>query len=163
MDAVVIEPDHAGFTRLARALDAEADGDEWRAELAQDLHEALLPGVSAVRGALMGMSTGGLDHADEPLRQAVAQAVESDVRMSGKRAGARIRARKKGMPRNFHNAPKRLNARSWRHPQFGADVWVTQTGEQGWFDWTLRRLHPRLRLAAENALHNRARRITRRA
>lgn len=164
MDGVVVEPDHQQFTRLARALEQEADGDEWRRDLADDLHEALRPGVTAVRGALMGMATGGLQHAGEPLRQAVAQNVESLVRTDGQRAGARIRAKKTGLPRGFANAPKRLNARSWRHPIPGdPDTWVTQIGAPGWFDDTLRRMHPRLRLAAERALEKRARRISRRA
>lgn len=163
MDGIVIEPDHANFTRVARALEEESDGDEWRRETAEELHEALRPGVAAVRGALLSMQTAGLGHAGEPLRQAVAAGVESIARFDGQRAGARIRAKRTPQIRGFANAPKRLNARrGWRHPVGGRDVWVTQQGRPGWFDDTLTRLHPRLRLAAERALENRARRISRR-
>ncbi|MBC9001293.1 hypothetical protein O7630_34450 [Micromonospora sp. WMMD718] len=163
MDHVVVEPDHRSFARVARALDDEAGGEEWRTELAAELHAVLEPGVAAVRGALMGMATGGLDDGHEPLRAAVAAGVESQVRVDGRRAGVRIRARKI-MLRNFANAPKRLNSRrGWRHPVFGdTETWVTQIGQPGWFDDPLRRLHARLHAAAARALDNRARRIARR-
>lgn len=164
MDAVVVEPDQRSFARVARALEDEADGDLWRAELAAELHAELEPGVAAVRSALMGMATGGLVDGHEPLRQAVAAGVESVVRLDGRRAGARIRARKVDV-RGFTNAPKRLNARNgWRHPVFGdVDTWVPQRGAPGWFDETLRPLRPRLRASAARVLDNRARRIARRS
>lgn len=163
MDAVEIRPDPASFRRVAAALDDEADGREWRRELAAELHTALAPGVDAARAAVLAMP-GGLPHAGEPLRQAVAAAVTSEIRLSGASAGARIRARKRGMPRGFTNAPKRLNARrGWRHPVFSPDVWVTQRGEPGWFDDTLRPLRPAMRAAAERALQSRAQRIARRS
>ncbi len=162
MDHVVIQPDHHQIARVARALQDEADGRQWRTELAADLHEALEPGVAAARGAVLGMPSTGLSHAGEPLRVAVAQQVVSEVSL-GRTPSARIRVRKRGMPRGFANAGKRLNARrGWRHPVYGSDVWVAQRGEPGWFDDTMRRLHPRLRLAAERVLDKRARRITRR-
>lgn len=165
MDFIVIEPDHAKFQKLARALDEEADGKEWARETAIELHAALEPGVSAVRSAVMGMGSGGLPHAGEPLRAAVATGVESIARFDGKRPGARIRAKKTGMPRGFNNAPARLNSRrGWRHPVFGnEESWVTQRGQPGWFDDTLRRMHPALRAAAERVLNNRAKRISRKA
>ncbi|MFY1669492.1 hypothetical protein ACN27G_05990 [Plantactinospora sp. WMMB334] len=165
MDVVVVEPDHGSFARVARALDAEATGAQWRREVAEELHEALRPGVAAVRGQLLGMpSGGGMERDGEPLRQAVAAQVHTDVRMAGSWSGARIRVRRIGMPRNFANAPKRLNSRrGWRHPVFRASVWTHQLGEPGWFDDPLRRLRPRLRAAAERALARRAERIGRRS
>lgn len=164
MDHVVVEPDHRSFHRVARALEAEATGDEWRTELAAELHAVLELGVTAVRGALMGMSTGGLDDGHEPLRVAVAAGVESIVRLDGERAGARIRARKVTL-RGFMNAPKRLNRRhGWRHPVFGdVETWVTQVGAPGWWDEPLRRLRPQMKAAAARVLDNRARRIARRS
>lgn len=162
MDHVVVEPDHHNFARVARALQEEADGKQWAAELREDLHKALEPGVAAARGAVLGMPSSGQPHEGEPLRVAVAHQVVAEVSL-GRSPGARIRVRKRGMPRGFANAGKRLNARrGWRHPVFASDLWVSQRGEPGWFDDTLRRLHPRLRAAAERALANRARRITRR-
>ncbi|MCX4468968.1 hypothetical protein OOK41_01340 [Micromonospora sp. NBC_01655] len=161
MDVVEVRPDPATFRRVAAALDAEADGRQWRRELATELHAALAPGVDAARAAILAMP-GGLPHAGEPLRQAIAAAVVSEIRLTGA-AGARIRVRKRGMPRNFPNAPRRTNARrGWRHPVFSPDVWVTQRGEPGWFDDTLLRRRPAMRAAAEKALQARARRIARR-
>ncbi len=157
-----MQPDPASGRRVAAALDAEADGHEWRRELATELHAALAPGVDAARAAVLSMP-GGLPHAGEPLRQAVAAAVTADIRLSGSSAGARIRARKSGMPRGFTNAPKRLNGRGWRHPVFSPDVWVAQRGAPGWFDNTLRPLRPAMRAAAERALQARAQRIARRS
>lgn len=162
MDAVEIRPDSASFRRVAAALDDEADGKEFRRDLATALHAALSPGVDAVRSAVLGMDSGGIREGGEPLRQAVAAGVVSEVRLD--QGTARIRARKRGMPRNFPNAPKRLNqARGWRHPVFSPDVWVSQRGRPGWFDDTLRRLRPQLRAAAGEALQARATRITRRS
>lgn len=157
MDWVVIEPDHSSNNRLARALDDESDGREWHADLAADMHAALQPGVSAVRGAIMGMSSAGLPHGGEPLRGGVAGSVSSDTL----HAGASIVARKTYGLRGFVNAPKRLNARSFRHPAGSSSV--QQTGQPGWFDDTLRKLHPSLRAAAERVLANRAQRISRKA
>lgn len=161
MDAVAIEPDHAGFERLARVLDTESGGKEWQADLATHLHAALEPGVAAVQSAVMGMSSAGLQHAGEPLRATVAQNVESDIRIEGEMAGARIRVKKTYGLRGFIHAPKRLNARNWRRP--AGDGSVTQVGQPGWFDDTLRRLRPSLHAAARKALNNRADRISRRA
>lgn len=163
MDYVVIEPDHATFQRVAAAVSAEADGREWANDLARELHTILEPAVYEVRSALMGMSTSGLPHAGEPLRQAVAANVEALARFDGRRPGARIRAKETKTVRNFATAPRRLNSRrGWRHPVFGNDErWTNQIGAPGWFDDTLRRLRPRLRRAAEAALRDRARRIAR--
>jgi hypothetical protein len=147
---------------LARACDDEADGRQMRGEVAANLHAALEPAVAEVRGAILGMSSGGLPHDGEPLRAAVASAVRSDIRLSGKFAGARIQVTKRGMPRGFANAPKRLNARrGWRHRVFGRDVWVTQIGEPGWFDDTMARGHRRYRAAVEKAMDGMANRIVR--
>lgn len=162
MDAVVIEPDHAGFRRLANALGAEADGREWEDDLADELGDVLAPGVAAVRAAILGAPSSGLPHAGEPLRQAIADAVEPVMRIRGHRAGARIRVTGRGMPRGFRNAPKLFNRKSFRHPTSG-DQWVSQVGAPGWFDDTLRPMRAKMRLAAERALRHRAERISRKA
>jgi hypothetical protein len=163
VDVVVIEPDHAGFARLARALDAEADGREWENDLADELGDVLAPGVAAVRAAILSAPTIGLPHAGEPLRQAIADAVEPVVRMRGGRAGARIRVTGRGMPRGFRNAPKLFNRNSFKHPTRGGDQWATQVGAPGWFDATLRPMRVRMRQAADRALRHRAERVSRKA
>lgn len=158
MDAVEIRPDPESFGRVARALDDEAGGEQYAADLSTALHEGLQPVLADVRGAVLGIATGGLRHAGESLRQAVAAELETNQL----RTGARLRATKRGMPRGFHNAPKRLNARSWRHRVFGRGQWVQQTGELDWFDDTTDRHARRLHAIAAAALQDRARRITRR-
>lgn len=164
MDQIVVEPDQASFRRCIRALNDEADGTEWFRDAEDEIGEALRPGVDAVRAALYSrMETHGLDHGGESLRAAVAGAVSVSVRLRGRHPAAAIRASKTGMPRGFRNAPKRLNDRSFRHPVFTKQVWVTQIGAPGWFDEPLRLMRPRLASAAARALERRARRITRKA
>jgi hypothetical protein len=73
------------------------------------------------------------------------------TRLTGRVAGVRVRATKKGMPRNFANAPKRINAKQFRHQVFGKG-WVTQIGAPGFFDDPLRRDHVKYRLACRTAM-----------
>lgn len=155
--------DEASFTRVARALADEGDGQELRTDLAEGLHAALEPGLAEVRSALMGMATGGLPHGGEPLRQAVAAGTQIDVQLGGQSAGARISVSKHGMPRGFANAGKRLNQRQFRHRVYGRDMVVIQVGAPGWFDDTLARGATRYRLAAARALDNVADRIGRKS
>ena len=154
-----MRPDPGSFNRVARALDAEATGREWRADLAVSMEQALQPGVAAVRSALMARGGGGLGHGGQPLRQAVAAAVHTGPLSSG----AQILAGTNGMPRSFRNAPKRLNQRSFRRRVYGSNTWVVQVGAPGWFDDTLSQLRPKLRAAALQVLQRRARRISRKA
>jgi hypothetical protein len=158
MDTVEVEPDRQSFDRVARALQAESSGLEWRRDMSSDLQEALRPAVAAVRSALMSHG-GGSGHEGQPLRAAIA----SKVQVVALRSGATIIAGKQGMPRDFSNAPKRFNSRSFRRRVYGSNTFVTQVGAPGWFDDTLARMHPRLRIAALNALEGRARRISRKA
>jgi hypothetical protein len=147
---IEVEPDATSFHRVARALDA-------------GFETALQAAVAEVRGAILGMPSGGFAHAGEPLRAAVAAHIETDVRIGRRSGSARIRALKRGMPRGFHNAPKRLNARrGWRHPLWGRDQWTQQVGEPGWFDDTLARGRPRYQRVAAHALQQVERRISRR-
>lgn len=160
-DARVV-PDRTSFERVARALEDEGDGDELRDDLADGFREILTDLVQVQRSGLMSLGNGGLQHAGEPLRTAIADRMTVDVRISGKSGGARIRARKPGMPRGFHNAPKRTNSHQWRHKVFGRDVWVTQiSSAAGWFDDPIDAGAPRFRAAARRALSNVADRIDR--
>lgn len=159
MDAVEVEPDPASFRRVARALDDEAPGREWRRDLSEGMAEGLRPGLLAVRSAVLSRGAGG-GHEGQPLRQAVAAATQIVPLGSG----ATIVADKTPQVRRFANAPKRLNQRrGWRRRVFGSRTVVVQVGVPGWFDDTLDHLHPRLRAAAYAALEGRARRIARKA
>ena len=162
MHDVRVVPDHTSFERVARALEDEGDGDELRDDLADHFRDILEDLVQVQRSGLMSLGSGGLQHAGEPLRTAIADRMTVDVRISAKSGGARIRARKVGMPRGFHNAPKRVNSHQWRHKVFGRDVWVTQiSSAEGWFDDPIEAGAPRFRAAARRCLDNVADRIDR--
>lgn len=156
-----MEVDEKDLARLVVALRAEADGKQLGRELARELKAIAEPALQAARGALMSMASSS--HVLPGLRQTVAARTTIRVRLSGKHPGVLIRASKSGMPRGFNNAPKRLNARGWRHTVFGDDgVWVTQRGRPGWFDDTIPRFQDVARRAAAKALDDVARRIDQR-
>jgi hypothetical protein len=146
---------------VGTALKYEEDGARLRRALTKELRTAVAPAVAEAKGRVMAMGTAGLPHAGEPLRAAVARRVTAQARLTGRSAGVRVRASKKGMPRGFANAPKRLNAAGgWRHPVFGdADRWVDQTGAPGWFDDPLRARRAEYRQAVERAVKDMADRI----
>lgn len=153
-----VEVDPRDLTRLVAALNKEADGKELRRELIAGLKAAAEPAAVEARGAILSMRSHS--NVEPPLRQAVADAVTVQVRTGGGRAGVFVVARKRGMPRGFANAPKRLNAKGgWRHPLFGTDEWKTQIGKPGWFDETLARAEPAAEAAAKEAMDGMARRI----
>lgn len=159
-DYVEVRPDTAAFRQLSRALADEADGREWRREFNVAMREALQPGVDAVRTAVLSEGSSGRGHEGVSLRSAIAAGVKVEQLRSGA-PGAKIRASKTGMPRGFSNAPKRFNSMRFRHPVFGRDAWVSQRGAPGWFDDTLRDMHPQLLARAEAVLRARAERIGR--
>jgi len=155
--------DQESLQALARRLNEEADGKKLRRDLAKNLREALEPAKQEIRAGLMGMATAGLPTAGEPLRAAVLANLKAEARLTGRSTGARLRIRKKGMPRGFANAPKRLNRqRGWRHQVFGRDVWVQQIGEPEYFDRPTRQHKARYRAAVRAVMEDTARRITRR-
>jgi hypothetical protein len=158
-----VEADSRSFNDVARALESEADGAHLRRDLAENLRTAAAPAVGQVRSNLMGRAGGGLPHAGEPLRSAIAAGVKADAHIGGHSAGVSIVALKRGLPRNFPNAPKRFNARAFRHRVYGRDVWVRQVGAPGWFDDTLQHGQDRYRVAVRRALEDVAERIARRA
>lgn len=156
--------DQQALAALGRALAAEADGKALRRELAANLRKAVEPAKQAAVGELMSMATGGMAHGEEPLRVAVARQVKAEARLSGRSTGVRLKAMKKRMPREFHNAPKRLNSvKGWRHQVFGRDVYVEQTGKPGWFDDPIAQDKDEYRQAVLDAMESMAQRISERA
>ncbi len=153
--------DEASKRRVLRGLDGERHGRRLMQDIADEFEKALRPAEEEVKGALFAMADGGLPTQGEPLRQAIAQHLVIDVDIRAQSTRVSLRALKEGMPRDFWNAPKRLNERSWRHRVYGRDVWVTQIGAPGWFDDTLHRNETRYRLAARRALDKMAERIGR--
>jgi hypothetical protein len=158
VDSVEVVPDEASFRRVAAALSAESDDEQWRRDMSSSMQAALAPGASTVRSALMSRGGGGA-HAGEPLRAAIA----AQIHVLPLHSGATLVAGKTPGVRGFANAPKRFNQRGFRRRVYGRDAWVVQVGAPGWFDDSLDHLHPRLRVAALAALEGRARRISRKA
>lgn len=159
---IELSVDQEALQSLAKRLGAEADGKRLRRELAKDLRQALEPAKQEIRAGLMGMSTAGLPVAGPPLRTIVLSKLKAEARLTGRSTGARLRIRKKGMPRGFDNAPKRLNRRSgWRHQVYGRDVWVQQVGEPDYFDRPTRQHKAQYRAAVLKVMNEHARRITR--
>lgn len=159
-----VEIERGTLVLLARALRQEANGAELRRDLIRNLRAVATPAAQAVRTAILAMPVHSVHGAKEdylPLRAAVAAGVRTRVRLSGKRAGVAILARKTPGVRGFRNAPKRLNAPFWRHPVFGdTDIWVTQVGAPGWFDATLKPFREPGKRAAAAAMAAIARRIS---
>lgn len=156
-----VEMDTSALRGLGRALAAEADGKQLRKDLAREIRQSLEPGKAEVIGRVhAAMPSGSSPREGPPLRAAVARSVKVEARLSGRSTGARIKVTKRGMPRRFVNAPKRLNADGgWSHPVFGRPETVTQRGAPGWFDDTLAGHGGRYRAAVVAAMESAARRI----
>jgi hypothetical protein len=159
--AIELHVEERGIRRLAIALHAEADGKKMRADFIRELRRAVDPAKERAKSAVMSIHSSGLTHG-KPLRATIASQVKSEVRVSGRLVGVRVKARNRGMPRGFGQAPKRTNASGWRHPVFGRKTrfWVHQIGKPGWFDDTLAAGRDEYRIAVHRAMEATARRIT---
>lgn len=156
-----VEPDQESFNRVIRALRREEDGSKLSRDLVANLKAVMEPAAAEARSNVMAIQSGGLPHAGEPLRSVVAAGVHTYVR-TGKNPVVGLEAKKTGLPRNFANAPKRLNSRKgWRHPVFGTGRWVTQRGDPDWFDRPIDQRRDEYRRAVEKALQSVADRIGR--
>jgi hypothetical protein len=159
--------DASDLEDMARALRYEQDGREMRRDLLRNLRVAIKPAEAEAKTGILSMGSAGL-HTGRSLRAAIAAQVKSEARLTGRSVGIRVKARKRGMPRGFANAPKRTNsARGWRHPTLGrgatgAATWVHQTGKPGWFDTPMHSHSLQYREAVHQALESTARRLTRR-
>lgn len=160
---IELSADQQALQALAKALGAQADGKRLRRELSKSLRQALEPARQEVRAGLLGMGTAGIPVEGPPLRTTVLKQLRAETRLTGRSTGAKLRIRKRGMPRGFANAPKRLNAKKgWRHPVGGRDVWVTQLGEPEYFDRPTLQHRARYRAAVLQVMNEHARHITRR-
>lgn len=159
---IELSTDQQALQALAKRLGSVADGKRLRRELARDLRQALEPAKQEIRAGLMGMGTAGIPVDGPPLRTTVLSKLKAEARLTGRSTGARLRIRKKGMPRGFLNAPKRLNSKKgWRHRVYGRDVWVQQVGEPEFFDRPTRQHKAAYRAAVLKVMNEHARHITR--
>lgn len=161
-------PDYLGYLsfeqfkleQLEAALQFEADGKALKRDLGARLAEAVEPALPIVRSELMAM--GGDMGVSPPLRAAVSNALTIKVRYSGAAPGVRVAISRRGMPRGFQDAARRINQGEWSHPVYGRGS-VTQTGRKGFFDNTLNDRREEMREAIEKALQDMAERISKRA
>jgi hypothetical protein len=155
---------------LAKRLSAEDGGKKLRLTLARNLRAAVEPAVQQVKGNAQAIhqSTSVSPKLREinpkgeevlsSLGSAIAAGVGAQARLSGRATGVSVKARKKGMPRNFVNAPKRFNSRSFRRQVFGRR-WVVQVGAPGWFDKPLHGDQGKYRAACVAAMEEMAARL----
>ena len=124
--------DTGDLKRLNRALGQVAGGQQLRRELSGGLRDVLRPYVPRLRAAYRaGPSTRGSSRRrGGSLRGLLARSVRVEVRLSGRTAGARIRADGRRMPDGMRAIPRYWEGGGrWRHPVFGdREVWVTQPG-----------------------------------
>jgi len=157
------------LTHLAKILSKEEDGKKLRRDLAKSLREASKPAVEEAKSAILSMDTGGLPHEGQSLRQAIAERITTEARLTGRSTGAKVKARR--LATGFIHAPKRTNAEKFRHPVFQrtsskgvfVDVWVDQVGKPRWFDDALKNYGEKWREAVVEAVNAMAERIARRA
>lgn len=161
-----------GLKELAARMSKEVDGARLKLELMRNLRAAVAPAVEQIKsGALQikrGSSEGGRPTKKAPvadsamsLGAAIARGIGTSVRLKGRAAGVSVKARKAGMPRNFVNAPKRINAKSFRHPVYKTGTWVTQEGAPGFFDDPLQKDRLAYRAACIRAMEDMGARIAR--
>lgn len=155
--------DQQALAALGRAVRAEADGKAMRRDLLKGLRGTADPIKAQARSNVMGISSGrGGMSTGAPLRSAVAQQIKIDTRLSGRSTGVRVRVpRRRGMPRDFANAPKALNSKKgWRRQVFGSGTWVQQIAVPAeWFDRATREHHQQLKEDVLSAMEAMARRI----
>lgn len=141
---------------LAKRLRAQGEaGKGLRRELLREIRSAAKPLAEEAKRAALAIPAKPPE--DTGLRKRVARLVRVRTRTTGQRVGVRIAVGKL----DGTNLPRRLNRGSWRHPVHGTDRWVVQTVPPGWFDKTLRRGAPRVRIRVVAAMRRTARKIAR--
>lgn len=155
--------DQRALQALARAARAESDGKALRRDLIRTLRAPADAVVSEIQAGVMSAPGGG-SHAGVPLRSTVARNIRSEVRLSGRNTGVRIRAKRTPGVRGFAQAPKRLNSpKGWRHRVFGRDVWTVQYGKPQYFDDPPKAHRAEFRAAVVTAMRAMAERIAARS
>lgn len=167
---IELSVEQIGLKELGERLAKDADGVKLKLELARNLRAAVAPAVAAIKTGAMQIQRGS-SNASRPTRKnpvedssvslgaAIARGIGTSVRMKGRSAGVSVKAKKAGMPRNFPNAPKRINAAKFRHPVYKTGTWVDQVGAPGFFDDPLQKDRLAYRAACVRAMEDMAARI----
>lgn len=170
--AVQLTVEQGQLTALVARLAKETDGKKLRLELAAGLRAAVAPAVEEIKSGAMRIKRESssaqrpskkhpVPESDVSLGAAIARGIGVQTRMSGRLAGVAVKASKKGMPRKFVNAPKRINAKQFRRKVYGHNVWVTQVGAPGFFDNPLKKGRTVYRAACVKVMDGMAERIAR--
>ena len=123
--------DAGDLKRLSRALGQVAGGKELKRELSRGFRDVLKPYVPIVRAAYRSApGRGSASRRGGSLRALLARSVRVEVRLTGRTAGARIRADGRRMPDQMKAIPRYWEGiGQWRHPVFGdRERWVAQQG-----------------------------------
>jgi len=160
--AGLITVDQQALEFVEGAISLEADGKQLKKEFGTNLKAAVEPILPVIRSELMTM--GGNIPVEPPLRTTVANAMSSRVRYSGNSPGVRVQISRKGMPRGFDDAARKINQGAWLHPLWGREgTAIMQLGVSDFFDGPLRAGQPEMREAVVAALEAMAQRIADRA
>lgn len=150
--------DQLALERIDLAMKQEQDGKQLKRDLGKQLKQAVEPAIPAIRSELMSM--GGAISVQPGLRVSVAMALKTAVRYSGPAPGVRVSISRKGMPRGFSDAARRINQGAWLHPLWGrSGTAIMQVGVEGFFDRPLKERQPEMREAVEQAIEAMAQRI----
>jgi len=130
---------------------------------AEPMHNDLQDAIRSVNitspGRAQG-SRGGPSPTTRPLRATIAGAIRISVR-TGSNPGARVWVDKSLLPSDLRNMAAVINEGRIRHPVYGnRRRWVTQWASPPWWDTTVRRHTPRMRVEVERVLDDVRRTIT---
>lgn len=153
--------DQLALERVEAAITFEEDAKALKRDFGTQLKQAVDPALPVIASELMAM--GGSIPVSPPLRMAVLSGLSTKVRYSGPAPGVRVAISRKGMPRGFDDAARKINQGSWSHPLWGRADSVVQTGAEDFFDRPLQDRKAEMRRAVEQAIENMAERIASRA
>lgn len=125
--------DQQGLAMVARVLKSEADGKALRRDLIRTLKATAEAPISKARSEMLATPSRGLTQG-QSLRATVAKSIKPVSRLSGQATGVSIRQARTPELRNFKMAGRRFNRGDFRHPVFGTDRYVVQSGNLEWFD-----------------------------
>jgi hypothetical protein len=79
------------------------------------------------------------------LRATIARAIQVKITYAGNRVGVRLRVDGTKLAPDQRTLPMALDKPKFRHPVFGQDVWVDQTGKARWWQDTVYKHAPEIR------------------
>jgi hypothetical protein len=158
----MISLDQLALERVEAAITYEQDAKELKRDFGTQLRQAVEPAIPEIRSGLMSM--GGAISVEPGLRTSVSSALKTAVRYSGPAPGVRVSIGRKGMPRGFTDAARRINQGAWLHPLWGREgTAIMQIGVDDFFDRPLKDHAPEYREGIQRAIEQMAERIAARA